>query len=843
MKIQILLKTMLMAIALVIVGCGGSEDEKNDVPNPTNNTPPTISGINESYIVPALGELIIKASVSDADNDALSIIWEQTSGTPLWQVQPTDSELSLKMPLDNGLEQIFEVKAIVNDGKENVSYTTTITVPTSTAQIINDVSEHDGSYSEEAPDSDLILTIESINSRGVLEASANKFEINFTSNTGATFKFDEETEITLHSGEAVKITDFFNFDETKNLLYVKEESLFNFTSLLQQTNDLIELGISGYDSYGFDISKEVSFYYGYGVIKGTLVDENGNAYGGLEGETIEIRGGFNSKTYNAIIKADSTFEFIDLPADTYNVNLLTSDFKIAVSSVLIDFSSPNIEISPQVIDLQTADTNSGVKAKKFSATLKASPERLQYHYAKEHSFGKKELQLKAVDEELIGTITATSASQGVSVSKKETFVIPKEITEIKVVSTVTSTEFPEWTTVQSEYNDAWQYSYLIGTRTKFKQGNVNSTHASAGTISNSEVYEVNKNPNAPAEKVTLFASATNIGDDVVPTSVTLEIYQAGEELSIKEFRHKEGLGLGKTGRWHIGVGPSTHKQWTATIVYSPEESDLNKAECKFKTATQEFLIDNFNIVKKNPGQAEIEMGFSGITVPSLGNTHGKIECDFEAINSKNNVISTSQPSIMEMAAGKDSLIPLTRYSTGSRYGSRDIGQDDWMRANTLQYMSNSRLVYNDASREHGGCYVSDANYTSYNKNTSCSKAIRDHNSHRDGTSVDTRYPTKTMNNPIINLRSKLGQTVNNPAVAKEVKDWVMEARGAIDNITSSTSVKKVYVAKQMWLKTLLNKGKDENGNLVDGLTPWSTKSPKVEHYKGHSNHIHIEFYP
>lgn len=389
MKIQILLKTMLMAIALVIVGCGGSEDEKNDVPNPTNNTPPTISGINERYIVPALGELIIKASVSDADNDALSIIWEQTSGTPLWQVQPTDSELSLKMPLDNGLEQIFEVKAIVNDGKENVSYTTTITVPTSTAQIINDVSEHDGSYSEEAPDSDLILTIESINSRGVLEASANKFEINFTSNTGATFKFDEETEITLYSGEAVKITDFFNFDETNNLLYVKEESLFNFTSLLQQTNDLIELGISGYDSYGFDISKEVSFYYSYGVIKGTLVDENGNAYGGLEGETIEIRGGFNRKTYNAIIKADSTFEFIDLPADTYNVNLLTSDFKIAVSSVLIDFSSPNIEISPQVIDLQTADTNSGVKAKKFSATLKASPERLQYHYAKEHSFGKK----------------------------------------------------------------------------------------------------------------------------------------------------------------------------------------------------------------------------------------------------------------------------------------------------------------------------------------------------------------------------------------------------------------------------------------------------------------------
>ena len=100
-----------------------------------------------------------------------------------------------------------------------------------------------------------------------------------------------------------------------------------------------------------------------------------------------------------------------------------------------------------------------------------------------------------------------------------------------------------------------------------------------------------------------------------------------------------------------------------------------------------------------------------------------------------------------------------------------------------------------------------------------------------------------MSNPTINLRSKLGQASNNAAIAAEVKEWVIEARSGIDNITSNSSVKKVYVAKQKWLKDLLNTGKDENGNLVEGLTTWSAKSAKVGHYKGHSNHIHIEFYP
>lgn len=426
-KTEIFIIAILITISLLIASCGGGGDGNNDNPKPTTNTPPTISGINESYIVPALGKLEIKAIISDADNDPLSIEWDQLTGSPLWQEQPAGVELTLKMPPDNGVDQKFKIKVIVSDGKEDISYTTTITVPTSTAKIVEDVSEYDGSYTGEAPDSDLRLIIDAINSQGVLEASADKFEIKFSSSTGAVLEFNEELEITLYSAEAVKITEMFRFDEQNNLLYIKDESLSSFINFLQQSNELIQLDISGYDSHGNDISKEINFYYGYGKIKGTLIDESGNPYDGIEGEIIEIVGGFKSKTYSVTVKSDSTFEFIDLPPDTYNINLLTSDFKIAVSSVLINSSSQIANISPIVIDLKNPDSNPKTKVKKDSTSLKASPQRLQYHYVTERAFRLDKPVYKSENEELIGSIITTSASEGIPIIKKEIFEIPKEI--------------------------------------------------------------------------------------------------------------------------------------------------------------------------------------------------------------------------------------------------------------------------------------------------------------------------------------------------------------------------------------------------------------------------------
>lgn len=73
-----------------------------------------------------------------------------------------------------------------------------------------------------------------------------------------------------------------------------------------------------------------------------------------------------------------------------------------------------------------------------------------------------------------------------------------------------------------------------------RQGNVNSTHASTGSVTYTSTIPVNQDPNSPPAAVALFTSATNIGDDVVPTTVTLEV-AIPDQLVINKFRHTEVL--------------------------------------------------------------------------------------------------------------------------------------------------------------------------------------------------------------------------------------------------------------------------------------------------------------
>ena len=70
-----------------------------------------------------------------------------------------------------------------------------------------------------------------------------------------------------------------------------------------------------------------------------------------------------------------------------------------------------------------------------------------------------------------------------------------------------------------------------------------------------------------------------------------------------------------------------------------------------------------------------------------------------------------------------------------------------------------------------------------------------------------------MNNPTIEVRTKLGQASSDSPIATEVKSWVDEARGEINDIAIASGVCRIYIAKEKWLNILLRSGRDENGCL------------------------------
>lgn len=357
MKTTIFLKMIIiMSYLLLTTGC-------------MNKTPPSISSLNEEYSMSAFKSLSLEVRVEDADNDPLTITWVQTEGTPLWTKVQTGPYITLTMPADTGVNQTFKIKAIVSDGVHEAFTSTTIILRTSTYNIIEDVG---GACSvddlECEPLSKIKFKATNISQQGVFKASENTFEIKYTASNGATFRFEDIYQINLRAGRGGdNIDDMFSLDEVNQILSIKEESMPDFINLLKLGDDLIgfedtsiiKLYIGVKDSYKHDVGKEIHFYYGYGTIKGSLVDQEGKPYKGLEGENMAIVGQSTRLSYSAIIGADGTFEVKDVPGDAYMVFLQTDDLKTTgMGSAIIELDSPSAEVFPLKV-FQLGDGSTG----------------------------------------------------------------------------------------------------------------------------------------------------------------------------------------------------------------------------------------------------------------------------------------------------------------------------------------------------------------------------------------------------------------------------------------------------------------------------------------------------
>lgn len=810
------------------------------------NESPVISGLDAEYISPALSRVRLEVQTFDPNGDPVTTTWQQTSGPSLWSTNPTGNAVEIELPADNGSDQRFRIRVTASDGELTDDIATEILVPTSVAPVVSDDTEYEAD--DELPpemNSAVEISPDTINAVGIYEASQGEFSFGVSSTAGTELQGPVLATLFSEAGDgqttATDVAEYFVLDNQQSKYAVDPDDLPDFHALLGEGFN--ELVISARDSAGAEFSQTARFYFGFGRISGQLTSPAGLPYTGLGGQVINLWGSFKGITKQAIVQPNGEFEFNDLPADTYNLQLLTGDIKLANASMRIHANGDVATPKPVVVDLGELSGNSAEESTSLSAlpsaTNAATPERAAAHQEaiarRADRFGKPKL----ANTTRFGAVSVMSDAQGVSVNGQQAVTIPSGVDRVKIVATVESDEFPSFTTFQSQFNDAWQFGHVAGQKVVSKQGNVNSSHASSGTISFSELYDVAPGTN----KIVLFASATNIGDGSFPTEVTVEVYAAtSDDLTVGKFQHTEGLGFGD-GRWHIGVETNSSRQWTGQIQFMPADASVQSAACSFITADGEYPVNLVTVSPTGAGRANVEMGFSGLASVPAAATHGKVACQFEGINAAGDFVDTDDVVSMEMAAGKDDLVPLTRHLTGQRFGVRDIGGDSWMRFGTRGYMAalGSTLVFNDASREHGGCFVNDGSYASYNTaaSASCTKSIRDHNSHRAGTSVDARYPTAYISSK--DLNSLVAQAASNPTAAAQVATWVTNSRNGIDAITASLVVKKVYIAKAEWLYKLLVNGTDVNDQPIAGLQPWVTMSPKVVPYKGHRSHIHIEF--
>lgn len=117
---------LALPICILLTSCGGSND--NNPPEPEPNTAPSVS-LGEDLTLKAGDELQITAQGSDADGDALTYEWSQTSGPDATITTVTDdgSTVAFDLPAPSDTPLVFTV-TVTDEKGESASDDIAITI-------------------------------------------------------------------------------------------------------------------------------------------------------------------------------------------------------------------------------------------------------------------------------------------------------------------------------------------------------------------------------------------------------------------------------------------------------------------------------------------------------------------------------------------------------------------------------------------------------------------------------------------------------------------------------------------------------------------------------------------
>lgn len=814
-------------------------------------TLPEIENIKKDINVYPFETVVLSPKIKDEPLNEFDVKYEQLSGRPLKTLYTKYKTLHIKVPSDIGKDENFTFRITVSKGLHKKSIKTTLHLKTKLIKVIE--TEDDG-YPDDCDEkcqkemdnqiSDFKIIQTSIKQRGIYESSSDEFFIKFKSESGAQFDFfDEYADITLNvNADTYDIKEYFTLDKEANILKVKDSKLDDFKNFLKSKKGLIRVFLNLYDKQEKSINYIINFHYGFATIIGSLQDDKtkkGITY--LENSLIEITDSKKHFSYETYLDKNGNFRVENIPAGFYFISFYTMNGKYDAWNHLDIYGKREIYTMILYINKDGSKIkNRFVQEKIINKYDDINFERMQYI--------PKSINIRAFGDN-IGSISVVSAAQNQEIKDTKTIHISKEIKNFKIKATISSDEFPKYTQAQSKFNDLWKYHIKSDTnsiQSEQKVGKVNDTHVSSKSI----IYEYVYKNTVDGTNVTITASSTNIGDGVLPTSVTLEVIDVNNSLSIEEFIHLNGLGKGKnSNNYHIGLSKNSAKLWKAKVTYLPKDAKLIKAKCFLETRYGNININNVEILENKANSAILQMGFKNNSTFYNANK-GVLKCNFEA-KYKGNDLRSAIATSMKLLSNNDTLYILQQSANINRFGLRDTGGDNWLRQKGKNYLDNSTLIYNDASREHGGCFVKNKYYSKYNtSNINCNiKIYRDHASHRDGTSVDARYPTATYTDPTKGLKTLYNKfkviennetNITDDNNTKEIISWVKETRNNIDKIVKSNDVKLIYIDNSLWFKKLLIYGKDKNNKPIPSLNKWS-KSSAIIPLANHLNHMHIEF--
>ncbi len=300
------------------------------------------------------------------------------------------------------------------------------------------------------------------------------------------------------------------------------------------------------------------------------------------------------------------------------------------------------------------------------------------------------------------------------------------------------------------------------------------------------------------------------------------------------------------GRKFLGIpsdGVATFNKWRLRAHYTPADAVITQVRVLLVAPGVEEELE-FSRTWVD-GMIEIQnVGFSTASRPLWSLKPDQVQIVVEATGqTSDGVVATSRQALGRAPERRAPWVLTSLYDAGRipgalRYSVREAGGDGWGTRGTFSFLAtNTDLVFNDISLEHGGTFP-------------------DHNTHGSGRGIDARYlGAGGSSNPLNGVsgdeagnsrRSVLLAAQDGSLVAQQqIAGWIRQNRIRIDLLLDDPGVDRVYVGILGWNWDSLVNGKYPNG--LDVLDPDTSYSPLglwaprgvVTGIAKHLSHLHV----
>jgi hypothetical protein len=679
-------------------------------------------------------------------------------------------------------------------------------------------------------------------------------------------KDDSDGLVTSLDNTGVSLKNYWTFNAADNSFTISGTKLQQLMAVLPKGALTVLFNFVSKDGE-FAVSYELLAIRQSATIAGKLVTPQGGVVTGLAGKKMLLRG-FNQRLRQVTeIDSNGGFTFTNVIPDTYQLTLNDLDNPNVVSASTVVFQNTTTANVSIVYNLGTVTLKA--MAASASTSFEASSVQQDGTAPKARSVPQQGHALGAPAAKALANgatiFTATAAAQNATITTPISYVVPLGTKNVGVKITVSTAEYPVYTTQQSQYNDTWSYSVtgLSGTALS-ASGSVNQSHFTQGSITKTACVDVTDQAKNGSFNVGGVVSATNIGDGLLATVTRVELSTACVVLSVTEAKfltpnrdahpvlqpiNLQGNLAGPYLSVPLNATDATHTV-PLEIQYAPADAQITEVNISVSAngGTPAFASDN--LVGQANSISNGKIKFTGISLPAFSgaNTSGKVVVTVRIKGKVQDTEVTSDPQEGGQVAlsGENAFTPLYLANDesglgGRRYGARDGGGDSWATRQTINWLQSRAYRFDDISGQHV-------------TQISTGRSILGHSGHSDGQQIDLRYAdglggyTDALggqgNGVAIQqmFNAARQEVINNtpqkPQLAA-LQAWITANRALLNAEAPAASTRVIYIGPSFIKLALVDGLFSVSPNVaIPGVPAW-TKPARVQIDAAHLSHWHL----